>query len=128
LVRQMRGRKTITTTKGHRYDLEQIFEDLNRRFFFGLMARPAMTWSIHSSRQMLGHYDPAHNTIVISKIFDRENIPLHALEYLVYHEMLHLRHPVKLRGSRRCIHSPAFQADEELFPRLEEAKAFLKTL
>ena len=128
MVRQARGRKTITTTKGHRYDLETIFEDLNRRFFFGLMARPRLTWSVRDSKQILGHYDPAHHTIVISKIFDKPHVPLYALEYLVFHEMLHLKHPVKLRGSRRCVHSQAFQADEKLFPQFQEAKAFLRTL
>jgi len=50
------------------------------------------------------------------------------VEYIVYHEMLHLKHPVKLRGSRRCVHSSEFQAEEGLFPRLEEAKAMLKRL
>jgi hypothetical protein len=35
---------------------------------------------------------------------------------------------VKLRGSRRCVHGPEFQAEEKLFPRLEEAKMFLKSL
>jgi hypothetical protein len=42
--------------------------------------------------------------------------------------MLHLKHPVKLRGSRRCVHSVEFQAEEKLFPRLDEAKHFLKEL
>jgi len=35
---------------------------------------------------------------------------------------------VKLRGGRRCVHSSDFQAEERLFPRLDEAKAFLKRL
>ena len=47
------------------------------------------------------------------------------LEYVVYHEMLHLKHPVKLRGSRRCVHSAEFQAEENLFPEAAEAKRFL---
>jgi predicted metal-dependent hydrolase len=50
------------------------------------------------------------------------------VEYIVYHEMLHLKHPVKLRGSRRCVHSSEFQAEEKLFPHLDQAKAFLKLL
>ena len=87
-----------------------------------------MTWSASHSKTSLGHYDPAHNTIVISKIFDSPQVPRYALEYLVYHEMLHLKHPVRLRGSRRCVHPAAFQADEALFPELESAKSFLKTL
>ncbi|MBV9437067.1 MAG: M48 family metallopeptidase [Acidobacteria bacterium] len=128
LLRQERGRKVLLTAKGRTYDLEAIFEDLNRRFFHGLLARPLMTWSRHASRQNLGHYDPAHNTIVVSRVFDRPNVPRYAVEYLVYHEMLHLKHPVRLSGSRRCVHPKAFQDEEKLFPELEKAKELLKRL
>ncbi len=128
LVRQMRGRKRIETPKGTVYDLDEVFDDLNRRFFYGLMGRPQLTWSRDHARNMLGHYDPAHNTIVVSRIFDSLRVPRFAVEYILYHEMLHLKHPVKLRGSRRCIHGPEFQAEERLFPHLHEAKQFLKTL
>ncbi len=128
LVRQMRGRKRIENPAGNVYDLNEIFEDLNLRFFYGLMARPTMSWSQSSARNMLGHYDPAHNAIVISRVFDHLRVPRFVVEYIVYHEMLHLKHPVKLRGSRRCVHPKQFQEEEKLFPRLEEAKEFLKKL
>ncbi len=128
LVRQMRGRKRLDSPKGHVYDLDAIFEDLNRRFFYGLMGRPRMSWSPSRTRRILGHYDPAHNAIVISRIFDHPAIPRYAVEYIVYHEMLHLKHPVRLRGSRRCVHSAEFQAEEKLFPEVERAEAFLKRL
>jgi hypothetical protein len=128
LLRQMRGRKRIASAKGHNYDLVGIFEELNAKFFHGLLARPLMTWSIEPARNRLGHYDPAHNAIVVSRIFDHPRVPRHAVEYIVYHEMLHLKHPVKLRGSRRCVHSAEFRAEEELFPQLEAAKRFLRLL
>ncbi len=128
LVRQMRGRKLLRSPRGRYYDLEAIFEDLNTRFFYGLMARPRMSWSQTKTRRILGHYDPAHNAIIISRIFDHPGIPRYVLEYIVYHEMLHLKHPVKLRGSRRCVHSAEFQAEEKLFPRVADANAFLRRL
>ncbi len=128
LVRQMRGRKRIDSPRGQVYDLDQVFEELNRQFFYGLLARPRMTWSRSHSRHSLGHFDPAHNAIVVSRVFDQPRVPRYAVEYIVYHEMLHLKHPVKLRGSRRCVHGPEFQAEERLFPELERAKAFLKIL
>ena len=128
LVRQMRGRKQLRSPRGHFYDLDSIFEELNARFFHGLMARPQMSWSQTKTRRILGHYDPAHNAIVISRLFDHPGIPAFVLEYIVYHEMLHLKHPVRLRGSRRCVHSAEFQAEEKLFPRVAEANAFLKKL
>jgi predicted metal-dependent hydrolase len=128
LVRQMRGRKRIDSARGRVYDLEVIFEDLNQRFFHGLLARPQMTWSREAARNHLGHYDPAHNAIVVSRVFDHPRVPRCAIEYIVYHEMLHLKHPVKLRGSRRCVHSAEFQAEEKLFPEFEPAKRFLRQI
>jgi hypothetical protein len=127
-IRQTRGRKKISTAKGEYYDLDEVFETLNRRFFHGLLGRPLLTWSEHKARRLLGHYDAAHNTIMVSRVFDRRNTPRYAIEYLMYHEMLHLRHPVKVRGGRRCVHPREFQADEKLFPELELAKAYLKQL
>jgi len=128
LLRQMRGRKRIASAKGRCYDLEAIFEDINLRFFGGMQARPQMSWSQGRARNLLGHYDPAHNAIVVSRIFDHPHVPRYAVEYIVYHEMLHLRHPVKLNGSRRCVHSPEFRAEEKLFPQLEAAQRFLRRL
>jgi predicted metal-dependent hydrolase len=128
LVRQVRGRKRIGSARGTVYHLEEIFEELNRRFFHGLLARPRMTWSQLRSRRSLAHYDPAHNAIVVSRIFDHPLVPRYAIEYIVYHEMLHLKHPVRMRGNRRCVHGEEFQVEEKLFPQLSEDKAFLKKL
>ena len=128
LLRQVRGRKRIGSAKGIVYHLEEMFDELNLRFFHGLLARPRMTWSQVRSRRSLAHYDPAHNAIVVSRIFDHPLVPRYAVEYILYHEMLHLKHPVKMRGSRRCVHSKEFQAEEKLFPQFRQAKAFLNGL
>jgi hypothetical protein len=127
-IRQTRGRKRISTHLGHHYDLEEVFESINRRFFHGLLGRPTLTWSAHVARRMLGHYDAAHNTIVVSRVFDRPDTPRCAIEYLLYHEMLHLKHPVRVKAGRRCVHSREFQAEERLFPELDEAKEYLKRI
>jgi hypothetical protein len=128
LIRQLRGRKRLASARGTHYDLDLIFESLNLRFFGGMQARPKMSWSQKRARNLLGHYDPAHNAIIVSRIFDHPNVPRYAVEYIVYHEMLHLRHPVKLNGSRRCVHSAAFHAEEKLFPELEQAQRFIRRL
>jgi hypothetical protein len=128
LVRGNRGTKRILGPEGRYYHLEEVFESLNARFFAGLLGRPQLTWSENMARRSLGHYDPAHNTIVVSRVFDRPSSPRYAIEYLLYHEMLHLKHPVRMNGTRRCVHSAAFKADERQFPQLKEALAFLKRL
>ena len=127
-IRQTRGRKRISSPVGRYYHLEEVFESLNLRFFHGLLGRPTLTWSAHAAKRMLGHYDAAHNTIVVSRIFDRPDTPSCAIEYLLYHEMLHLKHPVRVKAGRRCVHSREFQAEERLFPELDQAKEYLKRI
>ena len=127
-IRQDRGRKKISTAKGETYDLDEVFESVNTRFFHGLLGRPLLTWSEQVAKRCLGHYDAAHNTIMVSKVFDRKTTPRYAVEYLMYHEMLHLKHPVKVKAGRRCVHSRDFIAEESLFPELAKAKEYLKRL
>ncbi len=128
LIRNARGSKRFFGPEGRYFHLEEVFDSLNIRFFSGLLGRPQLTWSEHMAKRSLGHYDAAHNTIVVSRVFDRPSSPRYALEYLLYHEMLHLKHPVSMRGVRRCVHSREFKAEEALFPQLAEALAFLKRL
>jgi predicted metal-dependent hydrolase len=128
LIRTARGSKRYFGPEGRFYHLEEIFDALNSRFFHGLLGRPELTWSEHHAKRSLGHYDAAHNTIVVSRVFDRPSSPRYAIEYLLYHEMLHLKYPVKTRGLRRCIHSAEFKAEEGRFPQLAEALAFIKRL
>lgn len=126
LVKQARGRKFVSGPKGSFYDLEEIFEELNLRYFSGLMARPLLGWSRQPSRVMLGHYDPSHNAIIISRILDSAGVARLAVEYVLFHEMLHLRFPVDDRGARRCVHTPEFKQAEKEFPDLKRAKELLK--
>jgi len=128
LIRHARGSKRFTGPEGRYYHLDEVFDTLNLRFFGGLLGRPQLTWSEHIAKRSLGHYDAAHNTIVVSRVFDRPSSPRYAIEYLLYHEMLHLKHPVRMRGTRRCVHSREFKADEGRFPQLAEALAFIKRL
>ena len=128
LIRGARGNKRFFGPEGRFYHLDEVFDSLNVRFFGGLLGRPELTWSEHLAKRALGHYDAAHNTIVVSRVFDRPSSPRYAIEYLLYHEMLHLKHPVKMRGLRRCVHSREFKAEEQLFPQLKEALAFIKRL
>jgi len=128
LVRQIRGRKRVEGPQGVRYDLNQIFEELNFRYFHGLMARPILGWSPYASRTLLGHYDPSHNAIVLSRILDRTDTPRLAVEYVLFHEMLHLRYPAEHRGARRRVHTRDFKDAERQFEGFAEAKMLLKNL
>jgi hypothetical protein len=128
LVKQIRGRKFISGPRGQHFDLESIFEGLNSRYFDGMLGRPQLGWSRGASRSMLGHFDPSHNAIIISRVFDRPGVPPLALEFVMYHEMLHLRYPVDHAGARRCVHTREFKEAEKQFPQWKEAKEALKQL
>src|ERR1700691_50847 len=128
LVRQTRGRNSHAGPCGSVHHLEELFEELNGKYFGGMMARPALGWSHVRSRTRLGHFDPSHHMIVISRIFDDVRAPRLALEYVMFHEMLHLRYEVDHSGTRRCVHTPEFKAHEKQFPEFKEAKALLRKL
>jgi hypothetical protein len=128
LVKQTRGRKFVSGPRGDCYDLEAMFERLNQAHFHGLMARPLLGWSRRPSRVMLGHYDPSHNAIILSRLLDRPSVPPLAVDYILFHEMLHLRFPVEHRGARRCVHTREFKAAEKQFPGHKEAQQLLKVI
>lgn len=126
--RRKRGRKHMLPPAGKVHDLDALFDRLNERHFAADLRKPALGWSQHSSRRRLGHYDPAHDAIVISQIFDRPEVPALALEYVLFHEMLHLKHPIRLGETRRCVHTPEFLAEERRFPGYETARSMLESL
>ena len=86
--------------QGDAYDLEKVFEELNQAHFHGWMAQPLLGWSRRPSRVMLGHYDPSHNAIILSRLLDSPRVPRLAVEYVLFHEMLHLQ--VSRGTSRRA--------------------------
>src|SRR5579875_1240316 len=123
LAKQQRGRKAFRDPNGCRYDLCALFEELNLKYFHGLMARPELGWSLRRSHTALGHYDPSHHVIVLTSLFDSEEAPELAVKFVLFHEMLHLRYPTEHRNGRRCVHTRAFKAAEREFENYELAKA-----
>jgi hypothetical protein len=124
--RRRRGRKIVTTARGEAYDLEEIFARLNRVYFQNALPKPVLTWSAQKTFHRLGHHDSTHATLVISKSLDDKKIPAFVVEYVVYHEMLHIKHPTVYRNGRRYNHTPAFRRDEENFEFFTEADAWIE--
>lgn len=124
--RGQRRYRALDSKGGKHVSLEEIFEDLNMRFFGGMLARPNLGWSRTASRRRLGHYSPTHHVIVLSRVFDDPEAPRELVEYVMYHEMLHLVHPPEHRRSRRVVHTRAFREAERRFPDLMGVKGRLK--
>ncbi len=125
IARRRRGRKIISTARGRVYDLDKMFNRLNRRYFDGRIEKPIITWSQRRTRRILGHHDAVHDTIVISKTLDARDVPEWFVEYILFHEMLHIKHPARLINGRRYYHTNTFRAEEQRFPYYEEAQDWL---
>ena len=125
LARRQRGRKVISTAIGRVYDLNRIFLRVNRRHFDGEIEKPVLTWSKRKTRSILGHHDAAHETITISKTLDSPEVPEWFVEYIMFHEMLHIKHPARIINGRRYYHTPAFRSEEKSYPKYEQAQEWL---
>jgi hypothetical protein len=125
-AKRERGRKTYLEAEGRVYDLRALFEELNFEYFHGLMAQPALGWSVRPSRSTLGHYDPSHHVIVLSRLLDSAEAPVLIVKFVLFHEMLHLRFPTEHRGDRRCVHTREFHRAERTFAQFTEAKEQLR--
>jgi hypothetical protein len=125
LARRENGRKLIASAQGNVYNLARMFQRLNQRYFGGELEQPTLTWSQRRTRTILGsHYD-VDDTIVISKTLDSDDVPDYVVEYILYHEMLHIKHRARLINGRRHRHTKAFRSDELRFPHYHEAQRWL---
>jgi len=124
--KRAKGRKIITSAQGEAYDLEEIFARLNQTYFQDSIQKPTLSWSAQKTYRILGHHDAAHETIIISKSLDDVKVPRYVLEYVVFHEMLHIFHPTTHRNGRRYNHTPQFRLDERKFARFDEAENWIE--
>ncbi len=127
-ARRTRGRKITTSPRGANYDLEDIFSRLNKKYFKNEIEKPVLSWSRTKTRRVFGHQDATHDTIIISKTLDDARVPQFVVEFVLYHELLHIKHPTKIVNGKRRIHSTAFRRDEQLFPNYQEAEKWLEKL
>jgi predicted metal-dependent hydrolase len=124
-LRQARGRRASHRPEGAHHDLDAMFNDLNRRYFEAMLPKPTLSWSPRVWRSQLGCFDPALHQIVINRQLDRPNVPRFVVAYVMYHEMLHVKHPMKFARCRRESHGPEFRREEKKFADYATAIRFL---
>lgn len=130
-IARMRSRRVCrvpTQPQGKHYDLAALFEQLNRQYFAGELQRPHIGWSTRSWRRQFGCYDPGPNQIVLNRRMDRPGIPQFVVEYVLFHEMLHVKHPTRRSGCTLVSHSPEFRGEEKRFPQFAVARKYLDRL
>jgi SprT-like family len=126
VLRQRRARRVEHRPSGAHHDLAPLFDRLNRRYFRKRLKHPRLAWSQRAWRTQLGCFDPALNQIVINRVLDRQNVPNYVVAYVLYHEMLHLKHPMKFARCRRESHSSRFRKEEKKFVDFSRAMKFLE--
>jgi hypothetical protein len=121
-----KGRKMIGGTEGTHHSLLRIFRELNARFFQNQIDIRKIGWSPRRGWARLGHYDPVHHTITISPVLDSPRVPLSALAFVVYHEMLHTLFDDSTGKRRRRHHPPPFRQAERGYEGYATAQKFLR--
>src|SRR5687768_13539314 len=118
-----RARRTPTQvifTAGEHYDLRQIYDEINERYFENKIDA-AITWGARTGRPRrrnsikMGSYSVEDRLIRIHRSLDREFVPPFFVEWIVFHEMLHQVHDIRVKNGRREFHSKEFLADEAQF-------------
>lgn len=125
-VRKARARRRVREAQGKNHDLLALFHRLNTEYFEGNLPKPQIGWSVRRWRSQLGIFDPALDQIAINAALDRPHVPEYVVAYVLYHEMLHRKHPIKLARCRLEAHSREFRAEEKKFRDYRRAMKFLK--
>jgi hypothetical protein len=110
------------------YDLRELFDRVNRRYFAGRLAPPRLLWSERVPSVEFGHFEPATDTVRLSRRLDSEDVPRTVLEHVMHHELLHRVLGAERSGDRRRYHSARFRREERRFEGFPEAEDFLKKL
>lgn len=116
------------TASGHAHSLDESFERVNADYFAGSMPKPTLHWNSVMTLRKFGHYDSARDIVMLSISLDDPSVPQSLVDYVMYHELLHKKHGVKLANGRRMAHTPAFRKDDQGFKGYEDAMAQLNKL
>ncbi len=103
--------------------LEESFNKINEKYFYGLIEKPNLTW--HNSIRRLGSYEYGTDTISISQVLDNDK---ELLDYVMYHEVLHKKHKFHDRNGRTFHHTKEFKQMERKFENSEEMEDRIKGL
>ncbi|MFH0868156.1 MAG: hypothetical protein V1831_02500 [Candidatus Woesearchaeota archaeon] len=103
--------------------LEESFNKVNEKYFFGLIEKPNLTW--HNSIRRLGSYEYGTDTISISKVISSDK---DLLDYVMYHEMLHKKHKFHSKNGRTRHHTTEFRQKEREFENSREMEERIKKL
>jgi len=104
--------------------LEESFNRVNEKYFYGLVEKPNLVWGNVSLRK-LGSYEYGSDTITVSKIFQGTG---ELMDYIMYHEVLHKKHKFENKNGRNYHHTKKFRRDEREFENSKEMEKEISRL
>lgn len=123
-IRLQRSKNISCSTRGNVRDLG---DSLDRLMEMGLVKESDLdgayyTWTARPNYRKVGECDLLFRTVTISCALDSEDVPEKVLDYVVYHETVHLR-----RGYRpgETAHCRKFKELEQLYPDGEWCMEFI---
>jgi|ERR1043166_1475390 hypothetical protein len=114
--------------EGRHFDLRQIFDDLNARYFRDRIRGYKVVWSRRRKQRprdyfVFGTIQEQDRVIRINSLLDQPFVPSWFLRYVLYHEMLHAIVPDEpLRNGRRRVHTDEFNRRERKFRGYQRAR------
>ena len=120
--------KNSISSKGLFHDLQDIYEELNKRYFQNQLQQPRLVWSAKNAFRRLGSYDAESGTITISRRLDQADVERLLVAYVLYHEMLHQHLGIRVVNGRRHAHTSHFKAAEKKYRHLEQAQVLIRKL
>jgi hypothetical protein len=117
--------------KGRVYDLQEMYDSLNRRYFQGSLGLH-ITWFGQGRRKMCNRitfglfHDPLR-LIKINRLLDNKRFPDYFVAYVIYHEMLHYVCPAYVdEKGQKHIHSKEFKEREKEYRHFKLAQQWLR--
>lgn len=137
-TRQMVVEVPFAAALGEVYDLTEIRDEVNRRYFGGRLD-VAIAWSDvpsaprrHKKRGRrratlkLGSWVETDRLVRLHPVLDDESVPRYVVASVVHHEMLHAELGVETRNGRRRVHPPEFRRREREFEDHVRAKGWIE--
>ncbi len=123
-----RTRRTVLRSTGRYFDLNTLFDEVNREYFDG-QVDCAISWGANRSVRKqktvkLGSYSDTKRIIRVNPILDRRHVPKYVIKGIIYHEMLHHHIGVETRNGRKIAHTKTFRQLESRYRHFDKLQAW----
>lgn len=123
-----KSQKTIVRSKGRFFDLNSLFDQVNREYFTNQIDC-SITWGANrrvrnQNSIKLASYSDRTKTIRVHPALDKSYVPKYVIKGIVYHEMLHHHVGVEHRNGRKIAHSKRFRQLEAQYRHYEKLQAW----